>query len=290
MIFWLASYPRSGNTLLRTVLYQCLGYGSFNDEIDPRVREQVALSDSVERTFGHMELPGPWEAFYPDATAAPVARFVKTHLGPRDSQRAIYVVRDGRSALASYAKFHQRFHAERAKSLIDLVLGDDYYGGWSEHYRAWTRRGGETLVVKYEELAQASPQLVERLAKFVGHAGEVREWHNPFDRQHEDNPAFFRAGKRAWDGDPAWTPWIDGVFFELHGELMEELGYASRTDVEKARAGLTPGERTLASLVRPLLGEKRALEDVCRERQSVIEELDRACRERLAVIERLSAR
>lgn len=290
MIVWLASYPRSGNTLLRTVLYQCLGYGSFNDEIDPDVRERVALSESVERTFGHMELPGPWDAFYPDATAAPVPRFVKTHLAPRDSQCAIYVVRDGRSALASYARFHQRFHAWRAKSLIELVLGDDYYGGWSEHYRAWTQRGGETLVVKYEELARASPQLVGRLAQFVGHEGEVREWRNPFERQHEDNPAFFRAGKLAWEGDTAWTAWIDGMFFELHGELMQELGYAAPAEAEKARAALTPGERTLASLVRPLVDEKRALEDVCRERQSVIEELDRACRERLAVIERLSAR
>jgi hypothetical protein len=170
------------------------------------------------------------------------------------------------------------------------VLGDDFYGGWSDHYRAWTRRGGETLVVKYEELSDASPELVARMARFVGHEAPPRAWRNPFEQQHEGNPGFFRSGKRSWDGDPGWNTWIDGVFFELHGPLMQELGYASAADTARSRGTLTDGERALATAAASLVREKQALEDVCRERQAVIEELDRACRERLALIEQLSAR
>ncbi len=35
MIVWLASYPRSGNTLLRTVLSECFGLRSTADEPEP---------------------------------------------------------------------------------------------------------------------------------------------------------------------------------------------------------------------------------------------------------------
>src|SRR6185437_16369502 len=47
MIVWLASYPRSGNTLLRTVLYQTLGCGSCSAEIDPDVSESIAMSEAA---------------------------------------------------------------------------------------------------------------------------------------------------------------------------------------------------------------------------------------------------
>ena len=32
MILWLASYPRSGNTLLRTIVHQTMGIGCYDSE------------------------------------------------------------------------------------------------------------------------------------------------------------------------------------------------------------------------------------------------------------------
>jgi hypothetical protein len=55
MIVWLASYPRSGNTLLRTILKRCLDLDSYADEpihVESPVRSDNAL-------VGHRELPDP---------------------------------------------------------------------------------------------------------------------------------------------------------------------------------------------------------------------------------------
>ena len=289
MIVWLASFPRSGNTLLRTVLYQTLGYGSYNDEIDPHVRQRVALTDAVEREFGHMELPEPWPAFYARASAAREKYFVKTHLPPRDGQPAVYVVRDGRRALVSYARFHRQFHAARAKPLLDLVVGDDYYGDWSGHHDEWVERtAGDTLVVRYEDLVDSSEELLARLGEFVGHGEAPRPWKNPFPQMHRANPGFFAGGRSEWEGDAEWTVPIDRIFFSLHGAMMERLGYASRDEVTAAVGGIGEEERKLAELAHSLAREKRALARTCHERQGVIDVLQRACDERLALIKTLS--
>jgi hypothetical protein len=289
MIVWLASYPRSGNTLLRTVLHQTLGCGSYSDEVDEEVRRNVAMSDEAAAEYGRRELPQPWEAFYPRATADRETHFVKTHRPPRDAQPAIYVVRDGRSTLVSYERFHERFHGDRARGLLELVLGMDYYGDWSGHYARWTQRAqGRTLVLRYEELVEATPALLERIAAFAGRSSP-RAWSNPFDAMNARNPGFFETGRRRWAGDERWTSFIDSLFFELHGELMERLGYASAEDVASARRRLTEGERVLGRLAMSLAARGEELEAVCRDRQAVIEGLHRACEERLALIERLSS-
>jgi hypothetical protein len=290
VIVWLASYPRSGNTLVRTVLHQTLGVSTYSDEIDPQVRREVSLDDDVERQFGHVDLPAPWEGFYREATAAPERFFVKTHRLPRDEQPAIYVVRDGRPVLASYLRFHRRFLGANARSLLDLVVGDDFYGGWSDHYRGWKARAGRTLFVRFEELVEPPAALLQELARFCGAAQPPAAWSNPFMRMHERNPGFFAAGKTRWEGDPEWTDFIDALFFRLHGDLMEELAYVPRGAAREAGARLGANEDALAQRLAAAVREKRQLEQVCHERLAVIEGLRQACDERLALIERMSVR
>ena len=290
MIVWLASYPRSGNTLLRTVVHQTMGYPTYSDEVDPEVRRSIAHTGEVEESYGRAELPGPWDAFYAEASASPRVFFVKTHRAPRDAQPAIYVVRDGRPTLASYLRFHREFQPQHGRSMLDLVVGHDYYGDWSGHYREWmAREAGPVLGVRYEELVDATPELVERIARFVGHTQAPRPWSNPFGRMNAQNPRFFAAGETRWTGDAAWTPFVDAAFFHVHGRLMGELGYSTAGEIAESRSRLGDEERELLSTSRRLAATARSLEEVCRERQAVIEDLSRACEERLAVIERLAA-
>ena len=67
MSVWLASYPRSGNTLLRTVLKQTMGLNSYSDE---KIRPIVGLSVTAKEAFGHLPIEEPWDAFYVKASAA----------------------------------------------------------------------------------------------------------------------------------------------------------------------------------------------------------------------------
>lgn len=278
MIVWLASYPRSGNTLLRIVLKQTMGLGSYSDEL-----LKVGFSEAVSEEFGHLSRDEPWDSFYKKASASNELYLVKTHRPPRDNQPALYVVRDGRKVCLSYSCYHQRFTPPPYPSLLDLVVGTDFYGGWSEHFHSWMGRRN-TVMVRYEDLVNASGTLLQEIAEQARYTGEILPWHNPFELLHQDNPDFFRKGEVAWQGDLSWTPLINGIFFHLHGPLMVKLGYANPEVVAEAKSGISEECLELVEVSRRLLSEKTQLESIFSERQAIIDGLKQAADDRLAVI------
>ena len=195
MIVWLASYPRSGNTLLRTILFNTMGLESVSDEAGET--KTFGLTEFARRKTGIVEIEGSWEDFYISASRSDRVFLVKTHRAPRDDQAAIYIVRDGRKACLSYNRFHERFTPAPHPGLLQLVLGDDFYRGWSEHYQAWARRES-TFVVRYEELINVNDALLATLSEKVRHSGGVSPWVNHFHSLHKENPDFFRTGDPSW--------------------------------------------------------------------------------------------
>jgi len=199
---------------------------------------------------------------------------VKTHLPPRDAQPVIYVVRDGRQSLVSYCNYHRKFFPEHPGGLMNLVLGDDYYGGWTEHHAQWMSGTRRTMLVRYEDLVAAPALLLREIAEFIGHRGPVSSWTNPFEKLHRENPGFFRQGEVSWKGAPGWTPLVDGAFFQIHGELMRQLHYADESTLEEARTAFGPELAQFVDLARSLLRQKQDLDRVCHERLAVINVLD----------------
>lgn len=271
MIVWLASYPRSGNTLLRTIFKQTMGLGSYSDEpLSPAVR----FSATAVEEFGNLPIDEPWESFYEKASTSAALHLVKTHLPPRDAQPAIYVVRDGRQSLVSYHNYHRKFFPEHQRGVMNLMLGDDHYGGWSEHHARWFSGTSRTLLVRYEDLVTVTPGLLREIAEFIDYVGTVSPWKNPFDKLHRENPAFFRQGEVRWEPSPEWTPFVNRVFFHIHGELMRALHYADNTGLEDASFALDPDLAQFVELARSLLRQKQDFHQVCKERLAVINLLD----------------
>ena len=200
-------------------------------KFDSSVLSRVAFTDSSKALFGCRELDESWDDFYVRASSSNQLFAIKTHQYPRDNQKAIYVVRDGRQALVSYRKFHQDFLGDRQSSLLQLISGLDYYGGWSAHYEAWAINRPDTLVVHFEDLARGENFTIEALAEHLGYTGKLRPWNNPFHQLNQDNPNFFRKGKLAWEKDDLWNDFFDEVFFQIHGHLIERLGYADKLTV-----------------------------------------------------------
>ena len=83
MIYWLASFPRSGNSFFRRVCrynFKFIVYSKYTEKKAPVDQETlIKMAKS----------PEPY--------------VVKTHDLPMDDAPAIYLVRDGRDALISYA-------------------------------------------------------------------------------------------------------------------------------------------------------------------------------------------
>jgi hypothetical protein len=290
MIVWLASYPRSGNTLCRTILKRSFDVCSYSD-----VPAEGYLP--TKETVGHLELPGPFEEFYSRASDAHELFFVKTHRPPRDRQPAIYVVRDGRATIVSYHRFHASFHPERGQTLAGIILGDDYFGDWTRHYRAWNSSHGErqTLILRYEDLVDRPEASLNRIAEFIAFPGKVRPWVNPFADLQRRCPEFYREGRVEWTPPADWKTAIDDLFRRYHGDLMRELGYGVPDEGPVVLRRGTADSRSyaeewsrLADLARKLVRERDALAAAAAEKDAEIARLKAAATEKDAEIQSLA--
>ena len=186
MIVWLASYPRSGNTLLRTLLNQHFGLESLSDESE-RI---TVFTDKVRAMVGLKDTPYDRMETYDHTLQSDRITLVKTHRPPIDDSKAIYVIRDGRSSYVSYARFHQAFVKEKPLSLLALILGLDFYGGWSEHYQLWTQAKNPSLLLRYEDLVAPTQVTLNKIADFLGTVRPQGCWRNPFTELKQENPSF----------------------------------------------------------------------------------------------------
>lgn len=155
-IVWVASYPRSGNTFLRTMLWHCFGQRSAS--VYPK---DLGNNKALEDYVGHIEHgPGIREQLWQNEIA-----LVKTHEYPRDAHPAIYIVRDGRAACMSL----WRFFGEQSTALEAVIEGRHRFGIWAEHVKAWNPKlRPKTLLLRYEELRDDPLRALEALSRFLG--------------------------------------------------------------------------------------------------------------------------
>lgn len=282
MIVWLASYPRSGNTLLRTILKRCLDLDSYADE--PIHVESPLRSDNT--LIGHKELPLPWEEFYEKAGRSEELFLIKTHLPPRDGSPFIYVVRDGRSAVKSYKKYYERYVPGHRASLYQIIAGDDAYGDWSGHYNAWNGRpDARGMIVRFEDLPDISGELLHSIAAFLGHRGPLQAWTNPFDQLAEAEPGFFREGRKTFAHDEEWSVLVNHFFGYVHSGLMRQLGYEGIESPAPFR-----DQNELFEWSRQLVHRNKELMVACDERLALIDRLSMEAERRLELIDALSGK
>ena len=171
MIVWLASYPRNGNTLLRTLLWQCLGVKSYS----PLPQLPSGIWQNPEFLPGQEQFTEPWEKIYRRHLRSGECTLIKTHETPIDRSRAIYVARDGRQSLCSNYHLHKHHFPHEKTTLLDIVLGKSLHGNWSDHYLAWKQQP-DRLEVRYPDLVAGEKAMLAKLADHIGHRGEIKRW------------------------------------------------------------------------------------------------------------------
>jgi len=226
MITWLSSYPRSGNTLLRSMLrnaFELTSYSAYDDIGD------IGADANVADRVGHVFLGAPWPQAYERLQSSDEVTFVKTHEVPTDAGKAIYVVRDGRSACRSYFHYlRDFFQRSRASTytLADVIAGLTPALSWTDHLNAWNPlQRPNTLVLRFEQLLADPAEQIARIAAFI-QRDPSRQWQNNFEELRRHDPRFFRAGAAT---DPATA--IDAsdleLFWAFHGDWMKRLGYVA---------------------------------------------------------------
>jgi hypothetical protein len=153
-IVWLASYPRSGNTFLRTILWQCFGLRSAS--IYP---DDLGGNKKLEEYVGHIEHSADHRIRFPENSIP----LVKTHEHPSDSNPAIYIIRDGRAACVSLWNFY-----DQSLPLEAIIAGQHRFGTWSNHVLSWNPwHRPRTLLLKYEDMTGNLPTILNEISEFL---------------------------------------------------------------------------------------------------------------------------
>jgi hypothetical protein len=244
---------------------------------------------SVSNHIGHVELPVDWTTFYEQRTSSPDMVLVKTHKPPRDNQPFIYVVRDGRSAIDSYKKYHKNY-LQKSVGLIRLILGDDAYGDWSSHFYSWNgRSASQGLLLRFEELVDPSREVLSKIARFLDYQGEIRPWRNPINKLRAIEPNFFHRGSVLFNPTEEWSETDTWLFLRMHGNLMAELGFLNEDAINHCKnIGLGDSLALIDALVyiiNDLLVQKGSLQRICDERNELIKYLHSEAEKRLKIIE-----
>ncbi|MBX9655196.1 sulfotransferase domain-containing protein [bacterium] len=257
MIVWLASYPRSGNTFIRLLLHHF-----FDVATHDLYMPNIAMPDPEERG-NIVNLVG----YRPYSSIAELdekrnAAFVKTHELPDDDRPAIYVIRDGRDSITSYAHFILTVEEKCSKDDYDLrfdktirklVTDDERFGGWGKHVCTWTGRPAPTTVVHYSQLQKRPIEVLQRALSHLCLDITVKKKRSRgnfvrFQDLHRLSPELFRKGKSGSFVDEMPND-VEEMFWERYGEVTGKFGYRRRNLVDRLKKFWRKGPRLRPPIV-----------------------------------------
>ena len=198
MIFWIASYPKSGNTWLRALIstYFFSKDGKFNQGLLKNI-DQFPTSQYFE-TFNHDKtIPGDtckyWISAQEKINSIKQVKFFKTHnvfgkvnncdfTNSQNSIGCIYVVRDPRNVITSL-KNHYQLNDDQALDWItsekkfiynvqnfeeDGYSDFQFISSWSTNYKSWkVQKKVPIKIIKYEDLLNSTYVVFSDILKFI---------------------------------------------------------------------------------------------------------------------------
>ena len=193
MIIWLASYPKSGNTLVRALLssffYSETGFFDFElVKYIPQFPKKIFFDKiGVDVNNRSLVVKNYIEA-QKEINKNKKKNFLKTHgsfcklenkyefTDLNNSLGVIYIVRDPRNVVTSLAHhFDVKIDDAYEKLKNNSVYGDtknvapSYVGSWGFNYISWRefKKFDKYLVVKYEDLISDTKNTLIKMIKFV---------------------------------------------------------------------------------------------------------------------------
>ncbi len=206
MIIWLASYPKSGNTFLRSLLSAYLFTKDGNFELNSLNNISQFPDKNVFKKFGidtsnDLELVKNYIKVQQklNSNNEKKIRFLKTHSSFYDinghkftdlnnTLGVIYIVRDPRSVVKSYANHNQMSLELATNQLLEIgtltgekkhskIVEDKiitHVGSWSSNYNTWKefKKIKRYLLVKYEDLVNNTEKTFVEILSFIYKLGK----------------------------------------------------------------------------------------------------------------------
>jgi len=146
---WIASFPRSGNTFFRNILFDVYGVNSLEDE------SEIKFSNNKDESVFIKVHKLPYQ--------------LKSYNSKKDF--VIYLVRDGRDSICSMAfkrkslidpnsDIHQNF-----REATNADRGS-FFGGWANNCRLWLAENH--ILVRFEDLIKDPKTTFQKFEKIIG--------------------------------------------------------------------------------------------------------------------------
>lgn len=213
MIFWIASYPKSGNTWLRSLLSSY--YYSENGNFDQKLLEKIGQFPE-KKHFADFDYNSNivtdtsrfWIKAQEKINADKKIRFFKTHniLGAINKNKftnikntigCIYIVRDPRNVVTSLKNHYEmttedalNFMMNENKFIYDHHKKNDYsnfqfISSWEKNYKSWIgQKNFSTKYIRYEDLYDKTFNTFKDVIEFID---KITNNNNKFDTKKAKN-------------------------------------------------------------------------------------------------------
>ena len=197
MIFWIASYPKSGNTWVRAILASILHSedGNFNFKYLEKIKQfpmEEHFRHFTDEIWNIDELAKNWLPSQERLNLDDKIKYFKTHhavcryrdyifTNVDNTLATIYVVRDPRNVINSLAH-HYSLNINEAKEMLfsskrllgnkkkSIKKGSVYtvLGSWGDHYNSWKKLDKKnTLILRYEDLIKDTRLQIIEIINFL---------------------------------------------------------------------------------------------------------------------------
>ena len=192
MFIWLASYPKSGNTLVRAMLasYFFSSNGNFNFDLLKNIRQfpvnhffkkfGININDDNEILKNYIEVQSR-------INNKSSVQFLKTHSSFNKfndysftsldvTLGAIYIIRDPRTLIESFSRHYQCSIEQSLDYILNglLLKRNEVHpmtivGSWLENYKSWKSFNFDNryMLVKYEDLINKKEETFVKILKFI---------------------------------------------------------------------------------------------------------------------------
>ena len=199
MIIWLASYPKSGNTFLRSLLsaYFFSNHGDFEFNLLKNIKQfpvnEIFTNIGIDINDKYSVAENYIKA-QQEINKNKELQFWKTHSSfckmynkfnfsnLENSIGVIYIVRDPRNVITSFARHNSKEIKDTLELLInDLTIGNEknepevYTGSWNFNYNSWKvyNSSNKYFLVKYEDLVNDTKKVFIQTLNFINKVANI---------------------------------------------------------------------------------------------------------------------